>query len=90
MHVLLQGFHFDKLYLFGDYINHIHIADKKPIKFAQMHREILFDENFGRLIELRNSKIEIAELLKRNTDIRNVYLNLVKKNIYRISKKQIA
>ncbi len=80
LHVLLQGFHFDQLYQFGSLLARIHLADKKPVKFAHMRREIIFD-SYGKLKDVGRSQKSKKELLSNNITNRYIFLEALRSKI---------
>jgi hypothetical protein len=66
MHVLLQGFHMNKLYLFGDHVRRVHIADKKPFKYAHSKTRIKHDLETGKTGEEYTTGKNLQELIADN------------------------
>jgi hypothetical protein len=45
LHVILCGFHLNKIHKFQDCLNRVHLADKKPVKLGQNKRRIIFEKD---------------------------------------------
>lgn len=85
LHVLLQGFHLNKIDRFDHFLSRIHFADKIAAKYAQSHRQIFFDVKKHRLDDEHVDKLNLAELLEPNIDIRNSFVEeTINENLKRI------
>ncbi|HWB24820.1 MAG TPA: hypothetical protein VG738_05040 [Chitinophagaceae bacterium] len=69
IHVILQGFYFNKINKLIGYLNRIHFADKLPIKLAQSHYKIT--ENLKRIY---CKDLSVEELTLTNIDARRNYI----------------
>lgn len=50
LHVILQGFNAECLWRFGDLTNRIHLANKRPVKYAMGNKQFTFEVNRNKLI----------------------------------------
>lgn len=66
LHVLLQGFHMNKLYLFGENLQRVHVADKKPFKYAHSKIHAIHDPVTGKTIEQYIKGVRPQELIADN------------------------
>jgi hypothetical protein len=81
LHVILQGYHITKLYEFGSLIERIHIAEKTPIKYAHMRREILIDPSSGNLTLKDCSTKPKHELIRANIQNRQMFFETLRNKI---------
>lgn len=81
LHVLLQGFHMSKLYLFGENSFRVHIADKMPLKYAHAKTLIRHDLQTGRTIETIETKKSLQERIEYNLYERYQFMELQRNRI---------
>ncbi len=77
LHVILQGFHFPKIYRFGALISRIHFAEKKPVKYSMAYRELKCAAVKKTLFKTKQdlvSKVDRSQLLIRNINARKKQL----------------
>lgn len=70
LHVLLQGFHLNKIDRFDRFLDRLHFADKIATKYAQSHRRIFFDYKKQGLDDEHADKLDLNELLEPNINTR--------------------
>lgn len=79
LHVVLQGFRFSWIEEFGEYIERIHVADKKPAKYAQNGRKILFDVR-GNILKWEDDwNMGFEKLIEFNALSRYAYFENIRK-----------
>lgn len=74
LHVILQGFHLNKIDRFDHFLSRIHFADKIAAKYAQSHRRIFFDFEKLKLDDEHSDKFNLNELLEPNINVRYSYI----------------
>ena len=79
LHVILQGFRLHLIEEFGEYIERIHVADKKPVKFAQNKRKILFDIKRNLLADEYEPNMSLNELVEFNVLSRYAYFENIQR-----------
>lgn len=70
LRVIIQGFPINRLIEFGFLVERIHYADKMPIKFAHMNREMYVEAKTGKVMNRGWSGKGILHLLKQNVEHR--------------------
>ncbi len=78
LHVLLQGFHFDKMESLGHLLERVHFADKVGVKFAQCQRRIQFDLAAGKLSDTEKTGLSLKELLEPNVINRYLFVEYMR------------
>ena len=82
IHVILQGFPFDMIENFGNFLDRIHFADKRPAKEAQFGNAFTLDMESLKLgIIPMNGKMSTEDLLIRNLMYRRIYIELIKQKV---------
>jgi hypothetical protein len=79
LHVILQGFRLHLIEEFGECIERIHLADKKPVKYAQNKRKILFDIKRNLLADEYNPNVSVNQLVEYNVLSRCAYFENIRK-----------
>jgi hypothetical protein len=80
--VILVGFHLPKIYMFGDFLNRIHFADKMAVKCAQSHKKITINFNTMKMRTPWVGDESISEIMTHNINQRRIYIELVKMSMF--------
>ena len=76
LHVILQGFPLDRISEFGLLLERIHFADKGAIKYA-LSKVMLQINGASKIRTIQNSRLNVAELIKHNTSIKEKYIQKI-------------
>lgn len=87
LHVLLQGFHFDKIEDLSQVLDRVHFADKVGVKFAQSQRRIQFNRFSRRLDDEEKTGLKLKDLMEPNVINRYLFVENQKKKASRRSKR---
>lgn len=87
LHVLLQGFHFDKIEGLYQVMDRVHFADKVGVKFAQCQRRIQFNRFNGRLEYEERSGLKLKDLFEPNVMNRYLFVEHMKRLSRRIANR---
>jgi hypothetical protein len=81
LHVILQGFHLNQIHRFGNFITRIHFTDKKPAKFAQCSRSLIFDNANNKIVDIIDRLSTKENLLANNILVQQEYIESVRHKI---------